>query len=260
MRIINSIFILSLISFLVICGCQKDAVGINDGQGTLRIYVTDATADYDSVKITFSKISAHSDSGWISVIVDPVTVDLLKWSNGKKFLVGSADVPASKYTQIRLIIDDAEIGVKGKVWPLTVPSGAQTGLKFGPQFTIEEGLSYELVIDFDVCKSIVVNGSKKNPKSYKLKPHIRIVAAAVTGSISGIVANNEDAPTAYAVQGEDTVSTAMADRSSGYFMLGFLPAGEYQVSVADTIGLSYGPESIEVVTGTNYDLGIISLE
>ena len=165
---LNLAFVVTLTLGILISGCQKDATGLNDGQGTLNIYLTDAPADYDSVKITFSRVSAHTDSGWITVIGEPVTVDLLKWTNGRKILIGSADVPASKYTQIRLIIDDAEIGVKGEVFPLTVPSGAQTGLKFGPQFTIEEGSSYDLVIDFDVCRSIVVNGPKKNPKGYKL--------------------------------------------------------------------------------------------
>ncbi len=256
------IYVLSVVSafIILIIGCEKDATGLAEGHGRLNIYITDAAAVYDSVNITFSQISAHTDSGWITVTGEPVTVDLLKWTNGNKLLIGSADVPAGKYTQIRLIIDDAEIGIGGKVYPLTVPSGAQTGLKFGPQFTIEEGLSYELIIDFDAMRSIVTNGPKNNPKGYKLKPHIRITSIAITGSISGLVLNPDDMPTAYAIQEGDTITASLVDTLSGYFQLGFLPEGEYAVSVSDTNGLSFDQEGLQVMVGDDYDLGEITLQ
>ena len=96
---------------IILIGCETNSTGIESEQkGTLTIYLTDATADYDSVNITFSEVSAHIDSDWVVVQGDPVTVDLLKWSNGKSMVLGSADVPAGKYTQIRIKIDDAEIG------------------------------------------------------------------------------------------------------------------------------------------------------
>jgi hypothetical protein len=220
---------------LVLTGCEKDATGLEPGMARLNVYMTDAAALYDSVNITFSQVSAHIDSQWINVVGEPVTVDLLKWTNGNKLLIGSEEVPAGKYTQVRIIIDDAEIGVKGDVHPLKVPSGAQTGLKLGPQFMIEEGSVYELVIDFDVSRSIVVNGPKKEPKGYKLKPHLRMVATAVAGSISGIVTNPKDLPIAYAIQEEDTSTSSLVDTTTGYFMLGFLPEGNYTVSIIITI-------------------------
>ncbi len=252
-------FMLSLLLF-VFSGCEKDATGLDPGQGRLNIYMTDAAALYDSVNITFSQVSAHIDSEWVTVTGDPVTVDLLKWTNGNKLLIGSADVPAGKYTQVRLIIDDAEIGVDDEVYPLTVPSGAKTGLKFGPQFTVEEGSIYELVFDFDVNRSIVVNGPKKDPKSYKLKPHMRMVAIAVAGSISGTVANPKDVPIAYAIQEEDTITSSLVDTVGGYFMLGFLTEGEYTVSIVDTNELEFNLDNVTVIAGEDNDLGVITLE
>ncbi len=251
-------FIPSLL--FVFSGCEKDATGLDSGQGRLNIYMTDAAADYDSVNITFSQVSAHIDSEWVMVTGDPVTVDLKKWTNGKKLLIGSADVPAGKYTQVRLIIDDAEIGVDEEVYPLTVPSGAKTGLKFGPQFTVEEGSVYELVFDFDLNQSIVVNGPKKDPKSYKLKPHIRMVSTAVAGSISGTVTNPEDVPIAYAIQEQNIITSSLVDTVDGYFMLGFLTEGEYTVSIVDTNALDFNLDNVVVIAGEDNDLGVITLE
>jgi hypothetical protein len=224
----ETITMLLLMASFLLFGCEKDSTGLAPDQGILNVYVTDAPAVFDSVNITFSQVSAHIDSEWVTVTGEPVTVDLLKWTNGNKLLIGSAEVPAGKYTQIRIIIDEAEVGVDGKVFPLDVPSGAKTGLKFGPQFTIEEGSSYDLICDFDASRSIVVTGSKKDPKGYKLKPHIRVVSKAVTGSISGTVSPADHIPWAYAIQDIDTITSSRVD-TSGYFRLSFLPEGIYTV-------------------------------
>ena len=240
--------------------CNNDnSTNPGESNGRLNLYLTDAAAVYDSVVIHFTHISAHIDSDWVTIQGEPQSVNLLEWSNGRTLLLGSAEVPAGKYTQIRVIIDSAKIGVAGEVFPLEVPSGAKTGLKFGPQFTIGNGSTYELVMDFDACRSIVVMGSKKNPKGYKLKPRIRLIARAISGSISGVITNPKDAPEAFAIQGEDTVTSSLADTISGQFVLGFLPEGVYKVSVEDTLGLRFSQEGVKVISGQNKDIGNISL-
>ncbi|TFH00939.1 MAG: DUF4382 domain-containing protein [Calditrichales bacterium] len=260
MKNVKYLAIVFLAFTLWLSACYKDATGIADGQARLNVYLTDAPAAYDSVNISFSQVSAHIDSEWVSVSGDPVTVDLLSLTNGNTILLGSADIPAGHYTQVRVIIDSAEIGVDGNVWDLTVPSGAQTGLKMGPEFTVEEGSIYEMIIDFDASRSIVVMGGKNHPKGYKLKPHLRMIMKAVSGSVSGMVTNPQDAPVAYAIQATDTVTSAFVDTLSGHFKLGFLPVGEYKIAVADTNSLSYEQTGVWVIAGENNDLGEITLQ
>jgi hypothetical protein len=43
-------------------------------------------------------------------------------------------------------------------------------------------------------------------------------------------------------------------------MLGFLPAADYLVSVADTLGQVYEKADVPVTAGDDYDLGNITLE
>jgi len=241
--------------------CEKNTSGIDSENktGNLTILLTDAAANYDSVNITFAEVSAHLDSSWLTVMTDTTTVNLLDWANGNAMVLGSEDVPVGKYTQIRIKIIDAEIGVDGQVFPLDVPSGAQSGLKFGPQFTINEGSTYEMVIDFDASRSIVTTGPPHNPHGYKLKPRIRITSTAITGSISGTVLNPVNLPVAYAIQNGDTLTSSLLDTTSGYFKLAFLPEGMYNVSVVDTAIGYYSKDSINVTAGSNFDLGDISL-
>jgi hypothetical protein len=257
MRLILIGYLLIIVSFL---SCNKETTESSQEMGTLTIYLTDAPAVYDSVNITFSEISAHIDDEWIVVPGDPITVDLLEWTHGNSMVLRSSDVPTGHYTQIRIKIDDAQIGVQDTVYPLTVPSGAQTGLKFGPEFTINSGSTYELVVDFDVSRSIVTTGPPNNPNGYKLKPHIRVTSMAITGSISGTISNPDSLPVAYAIQESETITSSIVDPKYGYFMLSFLPEGFYKVSVTDTSGNSYEQIGVEVIAGSDNDLGTIKLE
>lgn len=254
------LFLILIVYFLVFTACEKNTTDVQSKRANLSVSLTDAPAAYDSVVIVFSEISAHIDSEWVHVLRDPVRVNLLDWNNGKTFLLGSADVPAGKYTQIRVIIDSAFVGVDGNLLAMDVPSGAQTGLKLGPQFTINEGSTYHLIMDFDASRSIVVMGPPKNPKGYKLKPHIRLITEAVSGSISGTIANPEHIPFAFAIAGADTLTSTAVDTANGTFMLAFLPADIYTISVLDTSGYCFTQDSVQVLAGDNTDIGLIRLE
>ncbi len=262
MRLFTTLLILS---GMIWVGCQKDmssnpTSSETSKTGKLKIYLTDAppVAKFDAVNIKFSQVSAHLDSSWITVQGDPMTVNLLDLVNGNTIAFGSSDVPAGKYTQIRIIIDDAWTVINGEKKPLTVPSGAKTGLKLGPEFSVKEGSTYELIVDFDVSRSIVITGPPKDP-GYKLKPHLRIMPLATSGSISGIVTNPDSLATAYAIQNSDTTTSTLVDSATGFFKLAFLPAGFYTVSVKDTTNKSVNIDNVQVIAGKNNDLGSITL-
>jgi len=254
------IFGLSLL-LMTLSNCDKETTEPSMENGYIIVHLTDASTDFDAVNITFSEISAHLDSEWVTIDIEPdSTVNLLDWTNGKTMILGQDEVPAGHYTQVRLKIEAAEIVVDNQTFPLDVPSGAQTGLKLGLHFTISPGSTYELVLDFDVNKSIVTTGSKKNPKGYKLKPHIRVISKAVTGSISGTVTNPGDIPIAYVIQGSDTTTSTMVDTLSGLFMLSFLPEGSYTVAIEDTTGRFFTQDDVIVIAGENNNIGSVTLQ
>lgn len=256
-----TIVTLTLLMFLInFASCEKDATEPSPENGYIVVHLTDAPANFDAVNITFSEISAHIDSEWVTIhLKADSTVNLLDWTNGKSIILGQAEIPAGHYTQVRLKIKAAEIVVDNKTFPLDVPSGAQSGLKFGLNFTINPGSTYELVLDFDVNKSIVTTGPKKDPNGYKLKPHIRVISKAVSGSISGTVTNPNDMPSAYAIQNSDTTTSTSVDTLSGFFMLSFLPEGSYTVSIEDTTGKTFIRENVNVIVGTTNNIGDITL-
>ena len=84
------------------------------------------------------------------------------------------------------MLDDepGEIVLSTGTFPLTVPSGSQTGLKLNRGFMVPEDGEAKVYIDFDVRKSIVEVHSSV-PPSYKLKPTLRMVEdfGAIVGEV-----------------------------------------------------------------------------
>lgn len=106
-------------------------------------------------------------SGW-EVLSGAKEIDLMKAAtDATEAVLGTSDLAAGKYTQIRLYLKDTGnvIVVNGVSEPLTVPSGA---LKLVGNAEVVDGKSYKLEIKFDLDKSLVINN-----QGYKLKPTVK---------------------------------------------------------------------------------------
>jgi hypothetical protein len=252
------------LSMVVVCvslalvGCSRSTR--NPSEGTLKIYLTDAPTGYDAVNIVVSEVSVHmvgqdSASGWTVVCDSTQMFDLLQLRNGAMALFADQQLQAGHYTQIRLkIADGCSVVVDGASHALTIPSGYQSGVKINHQFVIEEDITYELLLDFDAEKSIVEKGTGE----YQMKPVIRAIAVATSGSISGTV--DPKGAEALALANPDTLAYAHTD-TSGYFKLIGLPEGAYSVQIVPD-DVTYADTTlidVPVTAGLTTDLGTIQL-
>ncbi|OGU62931.1 MAG: hypothetical protein A2V66_10020 [Ignavibacteria bacterium RBG_13_36_8] len=227
----------------------------------LSVQLTDAPNTYDAVNISFTEIAVKVDSIWAVFMQVPTTINLLDYRNGNTLQLGEMDVLVGHVNQIRLKIDSATIVVDGVTHPLEVPSGSTSGLKFNTHFVLEAGQTMELVIDFDLGKSISTTGPPNNPHSYKLHPVIRVVDISQTGSIIGTVTNPEANPLAFAIQSNDTVTTSIVNVATGEFELSFLPeSGSYKVVIVDEEDKTFQQNGVNVTGGQSTDLGSITLQ
>ena len=234
-----------ILAFGILFSCSKSTKQEN---GTLIIYLTDSSGNFEAVNIVVSEVSVHmsdsdSMSGWKTICDTIQHFDLLKLQNGATALFGKNQLIPGHYTQIRLKIGDgSNVIVEGDTFPLVIPSGYQTGIKLNHQFTINAGEIYELLLDFDAERSIVQTGTYE----YKLKPVIRVVPQILSGSIKGIVIPHFcDILT---ISGSDTISHTKADTSTGFFKITGLLAGQYD--------LHFLPEGILYVDSIIYDVNV----
>ena len=162
--------------------------------GTLRLALTDApTCGYDTVFVTVEKVRVHAssaaadtDAGWSEVVLPtPQRVDLLTLTNGILLPLGQTQLPAGKYTQMRLVLGSAPPAgspagtlansikpTDGEETALTTPSGQQSGLKMNIDIEVQAGKVADFAIDFDACKSFVKSGKSGQ---YLLKPVLSVI-------------------------------------------------------------------------------------
>ena len=237
---------------LLIPACKKD----NADKAHLSVRMTDAPANYDAVMVDVQGVEIKGEGGNLVMLNTTAGIyNLLDFTNGLDTLIASGDLDAGTISQIRLILgSENSVVVDGVVYHLSTPSAEQSGLKLQIHQTFVAGVSYHILLDFDANQSIVKQGNGE----YKLKPVIRTINAAISGSIKGSIAPISLGTTVTATSNGVVYSTVA--NSNGYFMIAGLPAGTYTITVTPALPLL--PLTITgktVVIGASTDLGIIIL-
>lgn len=234
--------------FIVSCGTDSDS-----SMGSLEVRLHDAPMEgAEEVNVAIKQVEINetgSEGGW-SVISSPnQTYNLLELTNGAYEVLGDTTLPAGTYEQIRLVLDETghNIVVDGQTYTMDVPSGNNTGIKLNVDAEIEENIQYNLLLDFSVARSVVQTGNSQSGVGYKLKPVVHATNQAVTGAITGTADPADSKPFVYAIAGQDTLASTVADITSGEFTLIGLEEGTYDVSldprndnfqIKDTTGIS----------------------
>lgn len=242
---------------LVFTSCsKKDSDEDVAGTSTLAIRMTDAPANYDAVYIDLQSVEITGSAGNATLLnVNAGIYNLLDFANGVDTLIASGNLQAGKIAQIRLILgSNNSVVVNGISFPLSTPSAQQSGLKLQVHNTFVAGVAYQLLLDFDAAKSIVVTGNG----SYSLKPVLRVIESAVSGAIKGVVLPAGMHATVTADNGTSSYSTVT--NLTGNFLLQGIPSGTYNVTVTPNLPfLPVTVSNVSVSTGVVTDMGNINL-
>ena len=259
---ITQLLPLAAVALLGLAGCSKS----NDAANTskLEVRLTDAPGDFQRVVLDVRQIEVHikdegNPDGWKMLNFSPQAIDVLDYVNGRSALLVSDDFAPGDLKEIRLILgpDSYVVGRDGQRYDLKTPSGQSSGVKLKlDKATLKQRETFQLLLDFDVAKSIVERGNWKpgNDKKerYLLKPVIRVVAQDLRGGLSGTVSPAAARPQILAIRssilGPDTVSTS-AD-VSGAYQIGGLPAGTYRVEYFPSTTAPTGQPAYRTVVRT----------
>lgn len=254
-KIISSTSIFALLLMLFV-SCKDDSTNTGD-TSQLKIYLTDAPAEYDAVFIDVQSVEIHSDAyGWKTMnAINPGIYDLLQFNSGIDTLIIDEDIAPQTISQIRLILgDNNSVVVDGVVHPLETPSAETSGLKLNVHYTFEAGIAYELWMDFDAEQSIVEKGNGE----YSLKPVIHVYTSAETGAIAGSISPFDAAYYVMAATPTDTIGTMIS--GDGSFLIGGVPAGTYNVTFSAVAGFTdITVSDVNVSTGNVTDIGVVNI-
>lgn len=284
-----------LVTAIVISCSGTSKIAVNNGMATISVSISDPPSctppngSFTHVFITVRSVMAHtsatadaSSSGWQELAPQlnsaPTQIDLFASAPGPSSCVlaqlGSAQLPAGTYQQIRLILltntpatGDAVpasnacagngfncvVTSDGMIHELLLSSQDQTGLKIPPgQFvggplTVAAGQSVDLNIDFNACASILQEGKSGQ---FRLKPVL--TAGQVSANNSGISGQAVDSATMKPIAGPVLVAIEQPDTTgvdrilmqtaadaNGNFRFCPLPAGTF-----DIVAVAIGPANL----------------
>lgn len=236
-------------------------ISCNDDQANSRLVIrlTDSPGDYDAVNVDVQSIEVHrstgnQESGWITLSgVNAAVYNLLDLTNGIDVVLADTEFPTGKLSQMRLVLgDNNTVDIDGQIHQLETPSALQSGLKLQINETLEEGITYQFLLDFDAAKSVVKAGTSGK---FNLKPVIKVRTEATSGAIKGFVLPDSLNVAVYAMQGADTIVTTYAVEDISEYLLGSLDPGTYDVVFDPGEMSEFLPSTIE---GVEVVLGVVT--
>lgn len=262
--------LLILFSLLFIASsCSDDDDDSNlpsDGMAKVTVRLVDAPGDYEKVNVDIQDVMINrtdeSEGGWESLTdVNTGVYDLLELTGGASVLLAENDLATGELEQIRLVLGDQNsLVIDAEEVPLTTPSAQQSGLKIDLDDTeLEDGFTYEIVLDFDADKSVVKAGESSQ---YILKPVINASWKVNSGQITGVV-NPSEFQTIASVITKDNDTISSFTNENGIYVLYGVPAGSYQVSLQPETDSGYRLTSVSdvvVENGQITDVGTTDLE
>lgn len=166
---------IAALSILGYSSCSKNS----DDQppSTLQVRMTDAptaleevNVDVQSVSIKYRDDDNDSTLNWVNLNTTAGIYNLLSFQNGVDTLLATGIIPERQIKEIRLKLGtNNTVKNNGVVYPLTIPSGGDSGLKIKFSKKLTTGINL-LLLDFDAALSVSQNGSG----AYILKPVIKI--------------------------------------------------------------------------------------
>jgi len=170
-RIALSLSLLVATVSIVFVACSKDN---NDNPTTVKVRMTDAPFAADEVNVDIQQIRVNyngdSVNGWANLTTNVGVYNLLGLQNGVDTLLAVGVIPTSTVKEIRFVLGtNNSIKIGGVVFPLTIPSGSESGLKLKINKQLNGNLD-SLLIDFDAALSIHQTGNG----DYQLKPVLKL--------------------------------------------------------------------------------------
>lgn len=248
---------------LFLFGCE----GPDDSPKALvNILLIDSPARWDSVvleiqgvEIDFVQNGRQGEPQKIWMPYEPAkkTINLSKLVNGITLPVSRKEFQLGQITALTLRLGQNHALFQGDTrYELALPSEV-TDFTKDLKVDLEAGISYDLVLDVDLEKSIRV--VQQQPLKLSFNPIMYAFSGIGSGEVSGTVFPTELKPAIFAISGKDSISTHT--NTSGGFLFKLKP-GFYTLYIEpkDNRYFSETIQNIEIKSGQPNSLERITLK
>ncbi|MFV8271366.1 DUF4382 domain-containing protein [Flavobacterium sp. GT2N3] len=221
------------------------------------VRLTDAPGPYEEVNVNIQGVEVIDENGkTVALNVEKGIYNLLEFSNGVDTIIATDSLEISSVKQIRLILGaDNTVVLDGVSYPLSTPSAEQSGLKLKVNQTLQDGILYTVLLDFDANKSVVKLGNG----GYQLKPVIRTIEKAISGSIKGKITSAGTMAVVTATSSTSISYTSNVNENGDFLVMGLLP-GTYTITITPALPLlPVTKMNIIVTAGITTDIGAFTI-
>ena len=249
----------------LLVSCSKDDDGDTgttpDETYSTQVYLTDAPIDNAEVQGVFVTVAEVKVNGQALEGFQKTTIEVSSLTEGSTELLGNVELEAGTTSDIVLVLDgaaDASGEAPGN-YVLTTEgekkalNSSEISISLDDNAEILAAEENELILDFDLRKSITQNAEGEYSFAGELSNSIRAVNKAETGTITGNISNyaaaEADALVVYAYKADayseseaetngngqaftNAVSSTLVSEGSGDFSLHFIEEGDYELVFA----------------------------
>lgn len=254
------------ITFLASCS-NDDGATYGDEKSQTNFYITDAPSDNTNVKGVIVTVADVKVNGVSIEGFTKTTLDLMQYQNGVTKLLGNLELNTGTYSNITLVLDNqtnASGNAPGSYVLMTngtikAIQSSSNSINISDSFEVLSSSKNNIILDFDVRKSIVESGSSdfKFVSASELSNSVRVVNEASAGEIKGTAtdtqntseriivyayakgtfnSNTETSAQGSGVMFANAVNSSSVNNITGSYELNFLAKGDYElhfVSYAD---------------------------
>lgn len=164
------LFALLTLTFMgIFYACTKTG----EAAGTqVKVRLTDKPykADAINVEIKEVRVKQNSDDEWAVLNTKAGVYNLMDFQNGIDTLIASGTIPGNYIREIKFVLGtENSIKIGNQVYPLTIPSGSESGLKLTTDRNLNNSTD-EVTVDFDAALSVHQEGNG----TYMLKPVLKL--------------------------------------------------------------------------------------
>lgn len=224
-------YLLPIICVLFFASCEDPD---SSPKALLNLLLVDSPAKWDSVFVEIEGVDievlgdgreTQNQIFFLEYKSGDKRVKVSDLVGGNTLLLGRNELPIGQIINATIILGDEHsmfIDEKEYILKLTDPSDNEISLSTA--IHIEQGISYDIVLDMDLEKSIVQ--ASESPLTYALDPTFKLVKGAGTIELSGVLKPVALYPAIYMVSETDTFSTHI--NTSGKYLFR-VPMARYEL-------------------------------
>lgn len=257
------LFLLTILFSISFWSCEP---ADSNPTSLLNVILIDAPAQWDSVFVEVEGVDieiqvlgreSETETFFLPYSLGDKVIEVSALIAGEGLLLGRDELPVGKIISATFRIGDSHsLFLDGDRYVLPLANGGMTEIPLELEMDLEQGIAYDLILDFDLEKSIRV--LSESPLVLELDPKLSAVSGIGTGDLKGSISPTTLRPALYAITSGDSVNTHI--NSSGSFLFR-LPAGIYTVYV-DPKDERYQAgiiRNVEVIAGKSTDLSRITI-